>query len=96
MTDVTIRILHRQPNGTIEDGQHDFDLASFGGVLPAVGDMILDPGVIQGRDRRDPANREMWTVVGRLFNPRDNADYIALIVETRPPRPEERELLPGG
>ena len=94
--DITIRILHRLPDGILEDGGGDFDLASFAGVVPMIGDQILDPGVIQGRDRRDPMNREMWTVVGRVFNSKDNAAFVALIVEARPPRPEERGLLPGG
>ncbi|HMM73937.1 MAG TPA: hypothetical protein PKC22_17220, partial [Rhodocyclaceae bacterium] len=62
----------------------------------AVGDRILNPGVRQGLDRYSPANREIWTVVGRMFNPRDNEDYIALIVEERAPTPDEYSLLPGN
>jgi hypothetical protein len=80
---MNIRILHRGPDGTISDGSHDFDPEHFGGLVPTIGDTILNPGVLQGEDRRLPQNREVWTVVGRVFNPRDNEDYVALIVESR-------------
>ena len=96
MKDVTIRIYFRSSDGKVEDAQHDCELSNFGGVLPAVGDRILNPGVLQGRDRYDPGNREIWTVVGRMFNPRDNEDYIALIVEERAPTPDEYSLLPSN
>lgn len=79
----SIRILHRDPAGKIFDGGVEFDLTQFAGQMPAIGDMILDPGVIQGQDRRDPQNRSIWTVVGRVFNPRDREDTVALIVESR-------------
>lgn len=95
MSDVTIRIHIRQSDGEIVDTQSDFGLPDFGGVLPSVGDTILDPGVVQGRDRRDPFNRGIWTVVDRMFNPRDLKDYIALIVEVRGPKPGEHSLLPS-
>ena len=48
-----------------------------------IGDMILDPGVAQDRNRHDPQNRTVWTVVGRVFNARDNAADVSLIVESR-------------
>ena len=96
MTDVTIRIYFRDSAGKIEDAQQDYGLEDFGGALPAPGDTILYPGVRQGLDRRDPANRTIWSVVGRMFNPNDNKDYIALIVEARAPTPEEHDLLPSG
>lgn len=78
-----IRILYRDPSGAIVDGQMDFGLESFAGQVPILGDTILYPGVLQGLDRREPQNRQIWTVVGRVFNPRDHEDMIALIVETR-------------
>ena len=83
MQDVTVRIHFRQPDGAIEDGQQDFGLESFAGFLPAVGDTIVDPGVRVGLDRRDPANREVWTVVQRVFGPRDLQDCVVLVVEAR-------------
>ena len=79
----TIRILHRQPDGQIHDGKIDFSPDNFAGSIPAIGDTILNPGVLQGQDRQMPQNRQIWTVVGRVFNPRDNEDYVSLIVESR-------------
>lgn len=80
---IHIRILHRDPTGRVSDGGVDFDLEQFAGQLPMIGDTIVDPGVLQGQDRRMPQNRQIWTVVGRVFNARDNEDYVALIVENR-------------
>jgi|APFEC2959095171_1045051.scaffolds.fasta_scaffold00053_63 hypothetical protein len=78
-----IRILYREPDGTVADGQLDFDLEDFAGQVPMIGDMIVDPGVLKGQDRHLPQNRQIWTVVGRVFNARDNSDYVSLIVESR-------------
>jgi hypothetical protein len=81
--DVTIRIYYQHPDGRTEDGSLDFELKDFAGYLPAIGDTILNPGVTSGRDRTEPQNREIWKVVGRVFNPRDMASYVVLIVEER-------------
>ena len=95
MTEVTIRIYFSDPNGKVEDGKQDFALSDFGGIVPAAGDVILDPGVRTGRERHDPESRRMWSVVRRVFNPRDNeGDYIALLVEDRRVMDGEQELLP--
>jgi hypothetical protein len=82
-TNVTIRIYFRHSDGRVEDGSQDFGLRDFAGVLPAIGDTILNPGVLQGLDRNQPANREVWKVVDRVFNPRDLANYVVLVVEER-------------
>jgi hypothetical protein len=78
-----IRILHRDTAGKVFDGSVDFSPEDFAGQVPAIGDTILNPGVLVGKDRVDPRNREIWTVVGRVFNSRDNKDYVSLIVESR-------------
>ena len=78
-----IRILHRDPAGKVSDGQVEFGPEHFAGQVPMIGDMIVDPGVLQGLDRHDPQNRTVWTVVGRVFNPRDREEAVALIVESR-------------
>jgi hypothetical protein len=96
MAEMTIRICIRGSDGQIADAQLDCLLSDFAGVLPSIGDSYLAPGVLQGKDRSLPSNRQIWTVVGRMFNPRDNANYVALIVEERAPNPEEFSLLPGG
>jgi hypothetical protein len=93
MKELTIRIHFRRQNGKVEDNQEEFALSYFHGILPSPGDRILDPGVLQGLDRRDPENRNIWTVVGRVFNPRDLRDYVALIVEERKLTLEEEPFL---
>jgi hypothetical protein len=95
MGDVTIRIHLLTEIGTIEDTQNDYDLSSFGGFLPSVGDVVLDPGVLMNLDRREPMNRRMWTVVKRVFNPRDLENYVALVVEESTPTKNDYPLLPG-
>lgn len=79
----SIRILHRDPAGNVSDGGVAFGLEQFAGQVPTIGDTIIDPGVLQGQDRHMPQNRSIWTVVGRVFNPRDREDTVALIVESR-------------
>lgn len=95
MFDAHIRIYFRESDGTLVDSQQEFGSESFAGIIPAIGDMIVDPGVLQGLDRHDPKNRSVWNVVGRVFNPRDMEDYVALIVEERVPNPHECSLLAG-
>lgn len=95
MVDVHIRIYFRATDGTLVDSQQEFGVESFAGVIPAIGDMIVDPGVLQGLNRHEPTNRRVWDVVGRVFNPRDMADYIALVVEERVPDPHEYSVVAG-
>lgn len=94
-TETTIRLLYRRGDGTIEDGQRDCSLAEFAGVMPTIGDQILDPGVLSGLARSELRNRRLLTVVGRVFNSRDNHDYVALLVEERVPTEAERALVGG-
>lgn len=95
MVDVQIRIYFRNADGALEDSQQEFGVESFAGVIPAIGDMIVDPGVLQGLNRHELANRRVWDVVGRVFNPRDMDDYIALVVEERVPNPHEYSVIAG-
>lgn len=95
MVGVNIRIYFREADGTLSDSQQDFDPESFGGIVPAIGDMIVEPGVPSFLDRHDPANRVIWDVVGRVFNPRDLNDYVALIVEPRNANPCEYDVVAG-
>lgn len=78
-----MRILYREPDGSVVDGQVEFGTETFAGQVPAIGDMIVDPGVLQGQSRYEPQNRRILTVVGRVFNPRDREDVVGLIVEAR-------------
>ena len=92
---ISIRIYTREKDGTLVDYEQDFDVETFAGQVPMIGDMIVNPGVLQGVDRHDPSNREFWTVVGRVFNPRDLNDYVALVVEERAPDPREHSVVAG-
>lgn len=78
-----IRILEKNADNSITDLSIEFPCSNFAGQIPAIGDMILDPGVVSGKDRSMPENRAIWTVVGRIFNPRDNEDYVCLVVSSR-------------
>ena len=91
---VMIRTFFLRATGKIEDSHENYDLSDFAGFLPSIGDTILNPGVVQGLNRSDPVNRRIWTVVGRMFNPLDNKDGVALIVEERAPTGNETELVP--
>jgi len=95
MVDVHIRIYFRNADGTLEDSQQEFGVESFAGVVPAIGDMIVDPAVVQGLNRHEPTNRSVWDVVGRVLNPRDMDDHIALVVEERAPNPHEYSVIAG-
>lgn len=95
MSDTTIRIYFQKSDGTLEDGKQDYGIEDFGGVIPTAGDLILVPGVNSSLDRQLPQNRRFWSVVRRVFNPRDNGGkYVALIVQTRTIERTEEELLP--
>ncbi len=78
-----IRILHRAPNGTVSDGGITYGIEQFAGQVPMIGDTILDPGAPSGKDRNDPRNRTIWTVVARVFNPRDSGGTVSIIVKSR-------------
>jgi hypothetical protein len=95
MADIAIRLYRRLTDETIEDSRQEFGIESFAGQVPAIGDLILVPGVLQGVDRHDPANRRLWKVVARVFNPRDMEDYVALVVEERSPETAEHAFVAG-
>ncbi|RVL69854.1 hypothetical protein CN140_35830 [Sinorhizobium meliloti] len=80
--DIAIRVYFRAESGLVADGQR-YDLSDFGGFLPAIGDQVLQPGVLQGIDRSQRKSRTVWTVVGRIFNPKDSPNHVCLIVEPR-------------
>ena len=77
-----IRIPHRDTAGKVVDGVWTSP-QDFAGPVPAIGDVILNPGTPVEKKRDDPRNREIRTVVVRVFDSRDNKDYVSLIVESR-------------
>lgn len=93
MKDVTIRFYHRDDKGKLHDDCEDFGLDQFAGIIPSVGDKILRDGVPSGLDRKVTANREILTVTDRYFNPRDNENYVALVVSTSRATAQEEDLV---
>lgn len=93
MTDaVTIRLHYRDGEGVWQDDEHDYSLEDFAGFLPAVGDMILEPGVLASLDRNDPKNRRLMTVVHRVFNARDMSNYVVLVVDKQAPTDAQKAV----
>lgn len=90
MSEINIRIYVRDENGELHDAEETYEVSSFAGQVPVVGDVILEPGVRGGLDRGVAENRKIWTVTGRVFNPRDLENYIALIVEQRVGKPADQ------
>lgn len=80
MHDVTIRVTVEHLEGTLSDAG-DYGPEHFGGIVPGVGDEILDAFAAPDAVRTDPSHRAIWKVKRRVFNPRDQGDYIALLVE---------------
>ena len=96
MPKTAIRVYHHYDDEAFEDAREEYDLEDFGGILPAVGDRIVSPWVIEGRDRRDPANRSVYEVIHRYFQPVDSSTtdviYIILVVRDREATAEEADI----
>lgn len=93
---IAVRILVEDDEGTISDTNQEYDLEDFG-ILPSVGDLIVDPGVIAGRDRRSPENRKIMRVEKRYFQPEScnkdgtrDLNYVNLVVRIRQAHEAER------
>lgn len=103
MNDIVIRILQRGANGNIEDKGQDFSPSDFAGMVPSIGDHIINPWIPGGQRREDgalifpsrgvPTNRTLWLVVERFFNSKDLKSYVGLVVEERTLTPEEYSLV---
>ena len=84
------RFLERY-DGTSPEPIDSYDQRQLGGHVPAVGDLIIDPGAPEGWDRRSPEARRIYEVTARYFWPTtDSGDVrIALVVRARQGRREE-------
>lgn len=78
--------------GLLLDMKIDFVLWEKEGVLPDIGDKIIDPGVLQGKDRRDPLRRTVYEVVGRYYG-LENETHVAIVVKERTGLGHEEDLL---
>lgn len=68
----------------------------LGGVCPAIGDTIIDPGLpspVLKSDFAIPTKRSFYTVVERYFRPEVGHTQVMLVVEERFGREDEAELL---
>lgn len=80
--------LYKHVGNALEDTEEQFNLSQLAGTVPAVGDLILDPGCLAGKAREDPANRTIYEVISRYFLPgrhgEDSEDSsVAIIVKER-------------
>lgn len=80
--------------GAIVDTGTNLTLADFAGALPLPGDRIVQPPPSDLPDDAPSPERVMLDVVGRVFRPRDLAEFVALICRARPATVEEAEVLP--
>lgn len=93
MVDVNIRTDFRETDRTLVNKRQEFGVESFAGVIPAVGNKVVDRGVLKRLNRREPKSRRMWNIVGRVFNPRDIHDCVELIVEEQVPSSQKYSLV---
>ena len=100
-TSLSIRILSKE-NDRIKDSREEYDVAEFGGEVPQIGDLIIDPGIeVKSRDstaedRFDLSRRTVHEVIARYFRPGalpGDANYVEIIVKSRHPTDAELELL---
>ena len=80
--------LYRCVGNVLEDTTEQFNLSQLAGTVPAVGDLIVDPGCLEGKDRENPVNRTIYEVISRYFLPgkhdEDSEDSsVAIVVKER-------------
>lgn len=91
MTEAFVHLFYDDGHGCLRDAGAR-PLAAYGGSVPAVGDLIVDPHVAKGADRHDPRVRDLHEVVARYIIPGEVA-HIHLVIETRRGTHREREIL---
>lgn len=77
MAEPIIRVLTRI-DGTTLDYDEPLKLSDFGGIMPGIGDLIIDP-----KPGYEPP--KIFTVVQRVFNWKGKNDHVGLIVDKREP-----------
>ena len=82
--------------GEFEDLREDYSLNDLGGQLPNVGDIIVAPWTLKGKNNLDPTHRTFFEVTRRYFRPsyQEGGDCrVALEVLERPGKEEEVAIL---
>ena len=88
MKKVMLRILTRGQDGALEDVGVELSVEEeLGGILPQVGDSILESGVHANLDRGDAINREFRVVEERILYPKADPDdeirWVGLVCRVR-------------
>lgn len=94
--EIAIRLhIENENTGRYEDIGWEYDFFHLANTVPVIGDLIVDPGVVKGLDRNNPANRTIYEVVARYFLPHahgDDLSYAAIIVKPRPATDKEASI----
>ncbi len=88
-----IGLFLERDDGSSPEKVDDYEPAQFDHQVPAVGDLIVDPGVQEGQNRGHPENRTIYEVIARYFEPRDVGVRIHLVVRARQGRRDEISIL---
>jgi hypothetical protein len=91
MSETFVHLFYDDHHGCLRDAGSQ-SLSFYGGMAPAVGDLIVDPVLAKGADRNDPKNRTIHEVVARYFIPGE-ITHIHLVIESRPGSHQEREIM---
>jgi hypothetical protein len=89
-------VIYHQTSRGFEYDREGYSIEEFGGVVPAIGDLIVYPGVPADSDRRDPASHTLYEVTRRYFKPAASENYgprIVLVVQSRLGEKSEGDIL---
>lgn len=78
----------------LEAERESYTPADFGGTIPVIGDIIVDPSVRPAADRADPAEHTLYEVTRRYFVPTAGLPLLVnLVVRPRAAGFEERDVI---
>jgi hypothetical protein len=91
MTETYVHLFYDDGHGCLRDAGAE-PLSFYGGMVPVVGDLIVDRNVEKGMDRGDARNRTIHEVVARYIIPGE-ITHIHLVIEGRRGTYREREIV---
>ncbi|NYZ25182.1 hypothetical protein HND93_36260 [Azospirillum sp. ROY-1-1-2] len=96
-------VIYFKKGNHFEQTGESFYLSETGGVLPAIGDLLIDPGVTVGQSRTNPKSRIVREVISRYFIPgsdqrtsTQHPPHIILVVKERTGNPDEVDIFSLG
>lgn len=96
LPELYVRLYGIDDDGRYFDMSEEYALSDLNGIVPVKGDFIVDPGVLQGLDRRRFENRTVFEVVHRYFQPASGDDdkwrYLVLVCRKRPGQEHEIDI----